>query len=209
MNITKFTFEEGEDIVKQIKAHCKERNIHLDCITSASGLDVQQIIRDFLTNNLQLKLKKPDYFALFALLIERENEAKRWEDVMKNVEECEFHSDIVYQCCCSHRINYVYRIINKKTKLSLLVGSECVNKYGISTLKENLKEEKRKRQYRMCEGCDKYVIGLYEPSWKKTCMKCYKKNKIHTFEAPALKSNCTQCNNTMWFNGALCDGCFQ
>ena len=132
---------------------------------------------------------------------------------MKNIDECEFEADIDYKCCCSHPINHVYKIINKYTKLCILVGSECVDKYGITTLKENLKEVKRietkKKKNRLCQSCDEYVIKLREPEWKKICNKCWRIGHTRVQLAPALKSSCSQCNNTMWFNGALCDGCFQ
>ena len=179
MNITKLTFEDGLRLVESIRRFCVNHNIHLDDISSAVGEDVQQKIRESISKEISFKLKKPDYFALFALLIEKENESKCWEDVMNNVDQCEFDSEIKFQCCCSHPIQHVYKITNSQTKLSLLVGSECVNKYGIENLKERLKEVKRieskKKKYRMCEDCKEYVIKLEAEHWKKCCLTCWKK----------------------------------
>lgn len=215
MNITQLSFEDGERIVQNIKRFCTEHNLHLDDLTLAVGEDVQKKIRDFLSTEVSFKLKKPDYFALFALLIAKEKQATCWEEVMQYVEQCEsvLHIEHVdYKCCCSHPIQNVYRITNIHTNLTLLVGSECVNKYGIESLKERLKEvqrmEAKKKKYRLCESCDAYVIKLDEPSWKKTCRACWKKDKPCTFVVPKLKDSCSQCNGTMWFNGKLCEGCF-
>lgn len=214
MNITQISFEEGERIVQTIRRFCSEHNLSLYGLTSPVGEDVQKKIRDFISREVSLKLKKPDYFALFALLIAKENQATCWEEVMQHVKECEsvLHIEHVdYKCCCSHSIQNVYRVTNTDTNLTLLVGSECVNKYGIKSLKERLKEvqrmEAKKKKYRVCESCDAYVIKLDEPSWKKKCRTCWKDNQC-AFVVRKLKDTCLQCNETMWFNGKLCEECF-
>jgi len=177
-NITKIGFEEGLSIVQHTKQFCKEQNLHLDGLWSPVGEDVQKRIREYFLTQVSFKLTKSDYFALFALLIG--NGATCWEDVMEDVDRCEFHAHISYQCCCSQPIQHIYRITNKHTKLSLCVGSECIKKYGIENLKESLKEatrvESKRKKYRLCEDCEEYVIRDYEPLWKKRCLDCWKKN---------------------------------
>ena len=211
MNITQLSFEEGERIVQNIRRFCTEHNLHLYGLSSAVGEDVQKKIRDFISTEVSFKLKKPDYFAVFALLIAKENQATCWEEVMDYVQECDWGGHMEYQCCCSHPIQNVYSITNTHTNLPLLVGSECVNKYGIESLKDRLKEvqrmEAKKKKYRLCESCNAYVIKLDEPTWKKKCLPCCKKDNRCTFEVLKIKDSCSQCNGTLWFNGKLCEGC--
>jgi len=177
INKTQITFEEGCDLVTQIRTYCDEVGIY-DCTKSTpTCIDPQSVIRTYIRQIYKKVLKLPDYFALFALLIE-DGSATCWEEVMKDITKCEWLDTEIKHCCCGHAITTCYEITNQITKQSICTGSDCIEKHGIVCLKQTLKniQQTRKnveRGRRQCVDCKKHNILRFEERWVKRCKPCY------------------------------------
>ena len=82
------------------------------------------------------------------------------------------------QCICSQEIQNNYFIRNRVNGTVLVIGSECINKFGSEEMKDKHKVMKKQDTYsgdrRMCVSCCKYMISANAESWKNVCKSCYK-----------------------------------
>jgi len=189
INKTQITFEEGYDLVTKIKTYCDVVGIYDYTRSTPICIDPQDVIRKYIKTIYKKSLKLPDYFALFALLIE-DGSASCWEEVMKNVTKCEWLDTEIKHCCCGHAITNCYEITNQITKQSIVTGSDCIEKHGIVCLINELKEVKQTRknierqqkkketlvksynpeELQPCIDCKKYTIPFTSEKWVNSCL---------------------------------------
>lgn len=122
-------------------------------------------------------------------------------DMIKE-EDYYFHES---HCICSHDIEDNYFIKNKNNGKILVIGSECIKKFGTRDMVDEHKLMNKIANYegdkRACINCGNHRIA-YDDSWKKLCKPCYK-NGIREASATYKKvvgiKSCTICgknNNT-------------
>lgn len=155
-----------------------------------------------LVNETQKINNKTNFFAINILIISDLYEIrkhKKWNKVLNgeiyNTEYFSYSfeeeldelqndtSNNLIQCCCNKHIQKFHKLTNEETKLSLLVGCDCIEKNIILNTKqrEKLKEQKNNitktrkemKQNRRCIDCKKYNIQDHLPSYVIRCKKCY------------------------------------
>jgi len=177
INKTQITFEEGYDLVTKIKTYCDVVGIYDYTRSTPTCIDPQDVIRKYIKTIYKKSLKLPDYFALFALLIE-DGSASCWEEVMNNVTKCTWLDTDIKHCCCGHAITTCYEITNQITKESIVTGSDCIEKHGIVCLKQSLKNIQQTRKVlRQCIDCKKHNLLKFSEHWIKRCKPCYYANQ--------------------------------
>jgi hypothetical protein len=113
-------------------------------------------------------------------------------------------SEYTEQCICSHKIeinNYVRNNINGNV---LIIGSECINKFGSGNMKTNLRIVSNIRKYtgtkRMCQRCCKHKIPGNAEDWKTLCRSCYKKGERTASEEYKQVMGYRQCKQCKKFS---------
>ena len=95
-------------------------------------------------------LGKPDYFAIFILLISKED-VTSYQDAINSCDRIhppsyEYKDYHFYKCACSQDIQHVCKFTNNDTNITIVVGSCCVNKTkitGLEDAKDLIKKKKK------------------------------------------------------------------
>lgn len=94
-----------------------------------------------------------------------------WSVITSNVNN-------IGQCICSHKIQINNLVKNKINGNILVIGSECINKFGTGNMKTNYRIVSNIRNYtgtkRICQRCFKHKISECAENWKTLCRSCYK-----------------------------------
>lgn len=134
---------------------------------------IQSLLREYIDNNQNYNvsgksrnLKLPDYFAFGISMISNINDCKSFKDVFNKRDDFEitdisttenYHEkddDVMAtytNCMCSHSIcsENSFVLTNLKTRRSIMVGCDCVNKtdiFNIEELKKLMKQKNRKKR---------------------------------------------------------------
>lgn len=76
-------------------------------------------------------------------------------------------------CICSHKITENYYFHNKFTDAYVVIGSECVNKFGHDEMIHKHRSKKKAANYegdrRQCQSCGNHRISPSAESWIVLC----------------------------------------
>lgn len=73
------------------------------------------------------KSNQADKFSLIIALLSPYRTFERWEDVINDDwSAAEYNNPHDQHCCCKHKIYNAYKMTNRKTQMSVIVGSSCV-----------------------------------------------------------------------------------
>jgi len=108
------------------------------------------ILKQWMIHSKQRTLGKPDYFAIFILLISKED-VTSYQDAIKSCDgiyppSYEYKDYHYYKCACSQDIQHVCEFTNNNTNTTIIVGSCCVDKteiIGLDDAKESIKNKKK------------------------------------------------------------------
>ena len=102
--------------------------------------------------------------------------ANNYKDAALEWVKCNDTCQTQERCICSHEIwdNYVIQHYSRKTRL--VVGMDCIEKFGNEDLTKEIQEEYKKRQEkrigqtRKCPGCGNYYGNI--DTWGIKCYPC-------------------------------------
>lgn len=91
-------------------------------------------------------------------------------------------NNIGLKCICSQNIEHLYFIENQLNGNVLMVGSNCICKFGTDEMIETVQSLARQRNNketlrRQCYSCGKYRIGPTKPDYFIQCKPCYQEKR--------------------------------
>jgi hypothetical protein len=121
-----------------------------------------------------------------------------WSVITHNSSNC------IEYCICSHKIEINNHVKNNINGNILVIGSECINKFGSGNMKTNLRIVSNIRKYtgtkRLCQGCCKHKISEEAEEWKTLCKSCYKNGERTASEQYKQVMNYKQCQQCSKFS---------
>jgi hypothetical protein len=145
-------------------------------------------------SKIQKNVGKPEKFATIILAYSTSvNYSDAIEEWIPKSIDMNIYSN---QCICSQRIERNYIMYNKLNHNSLIIGSECINKFGSENARQIHKIRVKHERYtetggtkRQCAGCGNHRISSNKPDWLTLCKSCYRNGNESSKTAEAYRQS--------------------
>tara|TARA_R110001606_G_scaffold371133_1_gene527834 strand:+ start:2894 stop:3502 length:609 start_codon:yes stop_codon:yes gene_type:complete len=109
-------------------------------------------------DNYRETSNQADKFSLIVALLSPYRSFDRWEDVINDDwSAAHYNNPHSQHCCCKHLIHNAYKMTNKKTGMSVIVGSSCVTSRMITNKSLQLNIEALVAQTRKKKKTEKKI----------------------------------------------------